>query len=311
MTVNILEDLSWNRALELAKVNLDPQPALVRLIRSAWTCTTENHDLNRMIQAASVPPLALIQAAKNFTPGLDTIEHATNTLGIKGTATVAAICFTCDSINRRCTSERSKSAITQHIIDTIEIGYHFGLSAESIGPETGILLGFAQSLGPALVLASTDSGLNETRAIIDDCRAPEEYISQFGCEPYQVASMALQRLGFGPAVSSAAVMALGNLNHQPISSDPSFLSWWAASEWIAALARGSLAPKRKSSADQFPDLLNKLPPDQEPPLHLKALYGSIESVRAKHSTWAWHLVEPSGQPQKPPDPAAQQTTTPA
>jgi hypothetical protein len=90
-------------------------------------------------------------------------------------------------------------------------------------------------------------------------------------------------------------MALGNLNHQPISTDSNFLNWWAASEWIDALARGAFTPKRKRSTNQFPDLINLLPPETDPPLHLQALYSSIDLVRSKHSSWSWHLVEPIGQ----------------
>ena len=171
--------------------------------------------------------------------------------------------------------------------DMIEIGYHFGLSAESIGPDTGMLLGFSQSLGPALMVASRDLTWTQAKALVENPQDASLDTCLFGCEPYQVASLALQRLGFGPALATGAVMALGNLNISPPRSDPFIESLWAASEWIAALSRGLSAPKRKSSRLLFADLLFDAVADASPPIHLQALLDSVNAVRADHSSWSW------------------------
>jgi hypothetical protein len=289
MSANILIDASWDNALRLAQTSLTPPGDLLRVVRSAWTGSPSAREFAYGLHRASIPPRAIIEAGRVLDPNCDSVEAAVNALGYKGAATVAAICFTSTAITRKCSSERVSSYVLQQMIDQVEIGYHFGVSADLIGPDAGTLLGFGQSLGSALMVASGVSALSDAREILEGSRDVSDCLSQFGCEPYQVASLALQRLGFGPSLAYAAVMALGNFTREVGSSDEAVKGWWAASEWISALKNGERAPKRKSSARQFPDLLNDTPKDGEPPLHLQALYSSIDSVRLKHSSWVWHL----------------------
>ena len=48
MSVDIFGDQSWTEARDLAKSSLDPQPALVRLIRSAWTDQSDAKDFIKL-----------------------------------------------------------------------------------------------------------------------------------------------------------------------------------------------------------------------------------------------------------------------
>jgi hypothetical protein len=219
------------------------------------------------------------------------MEAAISTLSFKGAAAVAAINFTSSSIARQCASPRLQRFILQQLIDHVEVGYHFGVLAEDIGPETGILLGFGQAIGAALLLTNSTATLTEAKVIFEGTTTPAASLKQFGCEPYQVASLALQRLGFGPTTASAAAMPLGNFSREVAADDPRVKAWWAASEWINALGHGQRIPRRRSSALQYPDLVFDSQTQSTIPLHLEALYTSVDAVLTHHSSWTWHLVE--------------------
>jgi hypothetical protein len=252
------------------------------------------------LQLATVPAMAVFEAAQILESSVSTIEDAITTLSSKGAATVAAVNFTALAISRLCQSPRLKSFILQQLIDQVEVGYHFGVNADDIGPETGILLGFGQSIGAALLLATSNASLVEAKAIFERTSTPAAYLKQFSCEPYQVASLALQRLGFGPSMASAAVISLGNFSREVPSDDPRVKGWWAASEWITALGRGQRVPRRRSSALQYSELVFDSQIQSTLPLHLEALYASVDKVLYEHSSWTWHLVEsPSSSAQSP------------
>jgi len=288
MNADLLGDSSWDTALGVVRAGLVPPGDVVRLVRNAWTGTTTLREFTISLHLALIPSTAIIEASQLIEPSSTTLNTAISSLGFKGAATVAAIRYTCGTLSSQSASERINSLVMQSIIDSIEIGYHFGLSAESIGPEAGILLGFSQSIGAALLILSTDVGVSEAKAILEREHTADSCREQFGCEPYQVASLALQRLGFGPSVASAAVMALGNTKLELFPADPTLRAWSAASEWINAFSRGARAPRRKSSLLLFPDLLRPENPDMPIPLHLEALLEGINSVRTAHSTWTWH-----------------------
>jgi hypothetical protein len=291
MNTDVLEDSSWDIALQRARSALDPNAELVRVVRSAWTGTPSLNDCSRGLRLATVPFSAVIEAAQMLEASVSTIEAAISTLSFKGAATVAAINFTSSSIARQCASPRLQDLILQQMIDQIEVGYHFGVIAEDIGPDTGMLLGFGQALGAALLLAASNSSPGDAKALFEGSETPSAQLRRFGCEPYQVASLALQRLGFGPSTASAAVMSLGNFSREVPANDPRVKTWWAASEWINALARGERTPSRRSSALQYPDLLFDIETQTAIPLHLEALYTSVDAVLTQHSVWTWHLAE--------------------
>lgn len=300
MSADVLGDSSWDTALQRAHAALTPNGDLVRLVRNSWTGTMSLKDCIQGLQLATVPAMAVIEAAQILESSVSTIEDAITTLSFKGAATVAAVHFTVLSIARQCTSSRLQNYIAQQLIDQVEVGYHFGVIAEDIGPETGILLGFGQSIGSALLLATSNASLAEAKTIFEGTNTPAAYLKQFSCEPYQVASLALQRLGFGPSMASAAVMSLGNFSREVPSGDPRVKGWWAASEWINALGRGQRIPGRRSSALRYPELVFDSQTQATVPLHLEALYASVDKVLSKHSSWTWHLVEsPSSSAQQP------------
>jgi hypothetical protein len=242
------------------------------------------------LDTMAFPSAAFIQAAQLIDEAVSDREAAISKLGFKGAASVAAVHFACGSIVTKCRSEELRKLLLQKIMDSIEIGYHFGFSATAIGPETGVLIGFAQRIGEALLIIEHDCPMEQAQAVLNHELPRREFMQMFGCEPYQVSSLALQRLGFGPAFASAAVLALGHLNHELMSTDQMVRDWWAACDWISALIAGEERPKRKSSAERFPELIKPSGDACEIPLHLQALSTSIENVRDAHSKWSWHTA---------------------
>jgi hypothetical protein len=288
MNADLYDDPSWGKALAVAHEYLAPPGALVRLVRNSWRGAISSQDFIQTLQVAPIPTAPFIRAAQLNDPSITEIEAAVASLGFKGSASVAAVHFACGAIIAQCSSERMRRTILQHIMDSIEIGYHFGLGASAIGPDTGTLIAFAQSIGPALLAIKCASTPLEAKPILSGVLSQRESLERFECEPYQVSSLALQRLGFGPEFASAAVMALGNLNHEMATSNPLVRDWWAASDWISALMNGRAAPARKSSRTHFPELADFCKSVAELPLHLQMLTAQVENVREKHSEWAWY-----------------------
>lgn len=288
MNAELYGDPSWDKSLAVVQEYLSPPGALVRLVRNSWRGSITSQDLIQALNVASIPTTPFIRAAQIYDPAITEVEGALATLGFKGAASVAAVHFACNSIISHCKSERLHRAVLQHIMDSIEIGYHFGLGAAAIGSDTGTLIGFAQSIGPALLATKCAPSPVEARTILSGSLSQHEALARFECEPYQVSSLALQRLGFGPEFASAAVMALGNLNHELVTTNLLVRDWWAASDWIAALLNGEKRPRRKSSLDQFPELAELSKSVSELPLHLELLTTQVANVRESHSSWSWH-----------------------
>ncbi|MFO0417317.1 MAG: hypothetical protein ACK5Y6_08520 [Pseudomonadota bacterium] len=288
-------DSSWETALKLSHSAIKPPSALTRLVRNSWTGKTSLRDFSQTLRSARVNDGPIIDAAQILSPSVTDGESAISTLGFKGASSVAAIHFAASCVICRCAHERLRELISQRIADSIEIGYHFGISASSIGPESGMLLGFAQNIGCAILVTSEQISFSDGRAMLEDELPAESFLSRFNCEPYQVSSLALQRLGYGPELATAAVTALGglslNLNqHSQLTRD-----WCAASDWIASLMIGDTRPKRRQTAEHFAELLSD-PDEGDCPVHIQALRTSVEDVRTEHSTWRWHTLARESNP---------------
>jgi hypothetical protein len=291
MNADLYGDPSWDTALKVAHKYLAPPSLLVRLVHNSWKGSISLKEFLHALQVASIPPSPFVRAAQLIEPSVNAVETAVEKLGFKGASSIAAVHFACGAIVTKCESERLRTMVLQRIMDSIEIGYHFGLSASAIGPDTGILIGFAQSIGSALLVLSSNASSADAKPLLEGSLSQRECLARFDCEPYQVSSLALQRLGFGPEFASAAVMALGNLNHELVTSNPLVRDWWAASDWISALIAGKERPKRKSSASHFPELLKGIEQTSEIPLHLSMLSENVQNVRSQHSTWTWYVPQ--------------------
>jgi hypothetical protein len=256
-------------------------------VRNSWREAITVKGFAQALGAATISTAPFINAAREMDPSVDELEAAISLLTFKGAASVAAVHFSCSAIGSRDGLERTRSIVLQRIMDSVEIGYHFGMSASQLGPEIGMLIGFAQSIGAGLLSIHHKLGVHEASDLLNGAIKSQELLSRFECEPYQVSATALQHLGLTTEFASAAVMPLGNPNCAIISSNENVARWSAASEWIAALIAGKERPRRNSSAMCFPELLSPTPA-AEIPMHLQILASSVESVRENHSAWSWH-----------------------
>lgn len=246
-------------------------------------------DFTSSFNMSRIDQSCIIRAAQLVDPEVRDLEPAIETLGYRSASAVAAIHFISLGLITKTSSERIWMPITRHMMNSIEIGYHFGVSATALGADSGLLIGFAQALGASILLSVGVKELQEVRTLLRDGATTNEFLTRFECEPCQVASLTLQRLGFGLDLSSAAVMAVGNLNYADTSNDPVTKDWRAASDWIYSLTHGRRAPSRSESARRFPELIAPEGPPSNVPLHLQSMYAQVDAIREMHSTWTWHL----------------------
>jgi hypothetical protein len=282
-------DSSWDTAVQVVRSVVCPPSALSRLVRLSWNGTNTMKDFINSFTVSCVDQSSIIRAAELIEPNVQDLELAISVLGFRSASAIAAIRFITQELITRTSSERVWMPITRHLMNSIEIGYHFGVSAPALGPESGLLIGFAQALGACLLLSVGVKEMREIRLFLRDGVTTNEFLSKFECEPCQVASLTLQKLGFGLDLSSAAVMAVGNLNYADASQDPVVKDWRAASDWINSLTHGRRMPARYESAKRFAELTPPDDPGATTPLHLQILYSQVDAIREMHSTWTWHL----------------------
>lgn len=288
-------DSSWDTAVQVVRAVVSPPSALSRLVRLSWNGTNTMKDFISSFNMSRIDQSSIIRAAQLIEPSVKELEVAVTTLGFRSASAIAAVRFITQELITRTSSERVWMPITRHMMNSIEIGYHFGISAPALGPESGLLIGFAQALGACLLLSIRVKDMAEIRSYLRDGVSTNEFLSKFECEPCQVASLTLQKLGFGLDLSSAAVMAVGNLNYADASQDPVVKDWRAASDWIHSLTHGRRIPSRSESAKRFAELV---PPEDRAsvtPVHLQSLYAQVDAIREMHSTWTWHLPTSSYQ----------------
>lgn len=240
-------DSSWDKALHLVQQSLSPAPGLTRLVRVSWTGEISAEEFIRGVHLSRVPPSCLVSAASDTGEPAKSLEAAISQMGHRRASLVLAITATCFEIIASRDQDRSWSPIVRELMNSIEIGYHFGMCADSIGPDHGMLIGFAQRLGISLLLGSYSRQRIDPLTCRQAYQSPREFFAGYECEPYQVCSLALQRLGFGPDIAAAAAMAIGKLNVDLHSTDPFIKDWSAAGDWISSLTLGCKTPRRGTS----------------------------------------------------------------
>lgn len=288
-------DSSWDTAVLVVRNLVSPPSALSRIVRLSWNGTGCMKEFMASFTMSRIDSSCVIRAAQLMDKDVQDLEPAISTLGFRTASAVAAVNFVSQGIITKTSSERIWMPITRYMMNSIEIGYHFGASASALGADSGLLIGFAQALGSCLLLSAGVKDLAEVRSLLRDGATTNEFLARFECEPCQVASLTLQKLGFGLDLSSAAVMAVGNLNYADSSNDPVVKDWRAASDWIYSLTHGRRTPSRSESATRFAELVPPESPSSVLPLHLQSLYSQVDAIRELHSTWTWHLPTSSYQ----------------
>ena len=186
-------DTTWERALDAVRSTLRVPSALSTLIRGAWGDILGPKEFMRLLGFPGCNSNALLRAAcitpTNETAEASEIEAAVESLGVRASAVMLSINFVCQSVLESAPPEKLWTPVLKDMMSEVEIGYHFGMSAESLGCEHGMLVGFSQWAGSAVLLGRNARAYSE---LLDSFAGPQsprsEALRVFGCETYQARS---------------------------------------------------------------------------------------------------------------------------
>lgn len=290
-------DTTWEHALEAVRSTLRVPSALSTLIRGAWGGILGPKEFMRLLGFPGCNSNALLRAA-SITPKKEIadageVESAVELLGVRASAVMLSINFVCQSVLESAPPERIWTPVLKDMMSEVEIGYHFGLSADSLGCEHGMLIGFSQWAGIAVLLGRNPREFSNWQDSPEGAAINRnESLRIFGCESYQAGSLVLQQLGFGADIATAAAITVGELEAGLVELSPEVATWAAARRWVSALQNGDKYPSDAAAQKAFPELVLPVMCElgrDEPPAHLAMLYENISKVRSERSKWTWHL----------------------
>lgn len=285
-------DASWSTALEIVSGSIKIPPVLQTLVRNSWNGIYAVEDFMQHAGFSGWNSRCLLRAADMRADGDDIsakdVSEAVKRLGVRMAAAVAAINFSCYQLLMLDPPRALWTPLFKEMMTEIEVGFQFGSQAEGLGSEGGMLMGFARCGGLAVLLAKFPREYAEWHATAQGFDSRRACVSTFGCESYQVGSVLLQRLGFGPEVAVGSALGAGRLHYDLLTNIDKLNRWRAAHYWIRTLLRGSCAPDDPQARAAFPVFI---PPSAEQalPAQLEALYSTIGLIRRDGSRWLWHL----------------------
>jgi hypothetical protein len=289
-------DSTWKNALEIVQSSVEPPSAVQTLIRNSMSGLYRTADF---MHAAGFPgwnPRCLLRAANLPSEGDDItaadVAQAVDRLGVKTAAVVAGINFSCSRVLKAEPPAALWQGIFREMMTEIQVGHLFGSHASELGVDGGMVLGFVRCAGLALLLATKPREFAEWASATQGVDSPHMAIDAFGCESYQVGSLLLQQLGFGPDVAIATAIAVGKLSCEIIEATPKIQRWTAGYAWVRTLSQGLSVPRDKAAREFFAALTPPSGANVPIPKQLEELYASIGHIRRGGSSWAWHL--PSG-----------------
>ena len=283
---------TWGEAQKALHNSLTIPSNLSSLVRGSWARTTTPDEFVHALSIPGYSPRCLLRAA-HIVAGHDKIRAseivaAVETLGVRASAIIIAINTICEATLDSGPAARIWTPIFKEMMSEIEIGYHFGSSTSSVGFEEGMLIGFSRLAGLAILLASHPATFTDWYHRTGGAGSSEDAIATFGCEPYQVSSLLLQKIGLGPDVALGAAVTLGALHPSVIEAKPVIQTWQAAFHWVQALKAGYRRPANIASRDFFPELAEHVE-SEVLPVHLEMLFEEVGKLRGGHSLWTWHL----------------------
>ena len=290
------KDPTWQQARLIVERRLSLPGNLPNLIRLGWAGMIEPAEFLKFLGFTSINPSCLVNAAGIPTDGrrprAQNVEEAIQNLGIRYSSAILAVNTTVRNILKTKPALGWRKLL-ETMMTEIEIGYNFGIRAGEIGPEGGVIAAFAKNAGLGILLAHNISGykkyieLNARHGKVGS----KIIVELFGCEPYQVSALVVQKLGFGAEAAFGTAVGLGNLNTSRIELQEAVLFWRAAFRWIEALRVGRNYPADTKVRNFFPTLR---PPKEHGAKNptLEVLYTEVAKVRREGSTWTWHLPRP-------------------
>lgn len=283
---------TWEEAFKAVHHSFTIPSNLPGIVRASWLGTISTSEFVHALSVPGYAPQCLLRAAHIVKNGekikAAEVKAAVEVLGVRASATILAINTICEATLDSGPAARVWTPLFREMMSEIEIGYHFGSSAEPIGFEKGMLVGFSRLAGLAVLLASHQAVFSDWYQRTKGSCTPEEAIATFGCEPYQVSSLLMQRLGLGPGIAMGAAVTLGSLNPSVIEEKPTIETFKAAFHWVHALKAGLRRPGDEAALKLFPEL-SELTQCEVLPAHLEILFEEVQRIRNEHSVWTWHL----------------------
>jgi hypothetical protein len=285
-------DYTWVTAVEIAATTITVPPVLQTLVRNSWNGIFSTHDFLHHAGFSGWNSRCLLRAADMQASGekvtIKEITQAIDRLGVRMSATVAAINFCCYQLLMLQPPQALWTPLFKEMMTEIEVGFQFGAQADGLGGESGMLMGFARCAGLAVLLGKYPREYAEWHASTQGVDTRRSAVTTFGCEPYQVGSALLQQLGFGPEAAMGSAVGVGNLQYDLAANNDKLIRLRAAHHWIRTLLRGASAPNDPQARAAFPNLT---PPSETQPVpaQLESLYSLIAIIRRNGSQWLWHL----------------------
>jgi len=284
-------DPSWLKASQISRKYFSIPSHVEHLFRSGWIGDLSVSEYMRILGFSRLEPICLLRAAdiSEVQKGRDAIEQSISVLGARFSAVVLAINFLSRTIQQNSDSPLLEYWL-QQLINNVEVGYRLGGKTFTAGIEGGSLCGMAQVAGHlALMIEMPKEFSAYHRALQKEQKlSTDEVQDLFGCEPYQISSCIIQRLGFGKEL--ALGVALGGYRAVPpgeLETDPAVFRWKACFQWIEALWAGRNYPGDPETRNFLEEL--KPPPKGDRNLNLETLYTEVAKIRQKNSNWLWHL----------------------
>ncbi len=284
-------DPTWGRALEIVERYINIPTHVGKLFRDSWYGVAASKDFMKVMGFSRLNPFCLLSAseltgASGETPG-ETVERAIQILGTRLSAVVLAVNYTCKQVIASDPPPIWKQVLADSIRD-VEIGYRLGARTFDIGIEGGAIIGFAASVGKALIMADNPKAFRNWQSMCKDgASSRQEIIKVFGCEFYQVASLLMQALGFGQELAVGIACGGGKLDIRAIDISEEAKRWTAAYLWVDALINGRSYPGQVFARNFFKELI---PPAKDGKnLALQVLHTEVAKIRSQGSNWTWYL----------------------
>jgi hypothetical protein len=289
---SVLGEDTWDEAHRAVHHSLPIPSNLPSLVRASWSGAIKPPEFVHAFSVPGYTPHCLLRAAQIVRQGekltAAEIQSAVEILGVRASAVILAINTICEATLDSGPAARIWTPLFKEMMSEIEIGYHFGSSAEHVGFEKGMLVGFSRLAGLVVLLASNQPAFTDWYQRTGGQSSAEEAVATFGCEPYQVSSLLMQRLGLGPEIAIGTAVTLGALHPSVVEAKPTIQIFNAAFHWIHALKAGRKRPCNPEALQLFPEL-SQLSESEVLPVHLEMLFEEVDKLRNGHSIWTWHL----------------------